>query len=117
MFSAFCLKLNFSKGKTEAIVIFRGIGSQKARICLAQMNNVVLRSCNITNTFLIFVKSYKHMGTIFSPDHQHVEETAARCAYVNAGIRKFYHVLSSPCTPFHRKIMLVKAYLFSGGVL
>ena len=55
------------------------------------------------------------MGTIFSADYQHVEETVARCAYVRTGIRKFHHILSSPLTPLHRKIVLVKAYLFSGG--
>ena len=75
-FSAHGFKINFAKGKTEAIIVYRGKGSKVASdnlwrrdLASGQMNHVYPLSQRVDGIeFIHVVTSYKHVGSIISSD-------------------------------------------------
>ena len=63
--------LNFARGKTSAVVSFRGKNAAKLRqqFQLVAMPGIQCFFEDGTEHWLHFVPAYKHLGTVFTSDH------------------------------------------------
>lgn len=115
VFMVYGLQLNFKPGKSEALPLFLGPGSSKAKIALQTNNFVSSLSPQVPNVSLRFVTQYKHMGTTFSVQHDSKVEVAIRSAYIISGLKKFSKVFNSPNASITRKANIAKAHTLTGG--
>jgi len=78
--------LNFSKGKTSAVITFRGKGSGdlRKRFQLCPIPGVQCQFSDGSMAWLHFVASYKHLGTIFASNHDLMCELRVRVGTAKA---------------------------------
>ena len=81
--SIFGFRLNFTKGKTEAIAFFAGKGSTAASKQLYREGQIANVITGGTVDVLRFVSTYKHLGSISTISRSSTEEVMVRSAIMN----------------------------------
>ena len=115
VFAMFGFSLNFTKGKTEAIIVFAGPGSIKARTDLFKSESSVPVDVKLRGIHLRFVPNYKHLGTHTNISASPAEEVAFRMALMRADVHKLRKVMNQPLLPVTRKLSIATAYLLTKG--
>ena len=115
-FNKYAFQVNFSKGKTEAIVALRGKGAKAARTALAtSVGNdgakiLSISSCPPSPPWTIalrIVDQYRHLGSIVTPDGNLTPEALARASSAMAAYGPLaVKVFGSLSIAKHRKIAL-----------
>ena len=114
VFTYFGFRLNFSAGKTEAIVVFAGPGSTAAARALCLAGSCVDVATGSLSTVLRFVSSYKHLGSMSNIAKSAAEEVTIRSSIITSETKRLRRkVLLSPALSISTKIGLVNGYIFS----
>lgn len=89
LFQRYGFLLNLDKGKTSAVVSFRGTGApqMRQRFQLGPQPGDTLNVAGQT-VFLHYVPSYKHLGTIFAPNHKMDLEIRSRIGQAQAAFNQ-----------------------------
>ena len=121
-FRRFRLRLNFGKGKTEAVVRFAGRGAREASGALAAAGSKVeLPDFGAGPVELRFPASYKHMGAVFDRKGAELPEVAARRQAVGAERRSLQGFLRDAGSTLSSRLhvsgsVVLGILLFSAGV-
>ena len=113
--------LNFSKGKTSAVITFRGKGSSELRktFQLCPVPGVQCQFSNEPTAWLHFVASYKHLGTMFASNHDLMCELRVRVGIAKAAFAQLSKpILTNKNLPVHIRLQmfhcLIATKLFFG---
>jgi hypothetical protein len=104
-FKLYGMDLNFEKGKSAAILNFKGVDQRSARESLDSDNYLIkidVTPCK-QDVFLKVDMSYQHLGTLTS--YQGMGgEIAYRCGLMKAETSKMLGLLRNSSIPFRKKI-------------
>lgn len=115
VFAAFGLSLNFSCNKSEALVKFCGPGAKNSKIKLAANGGSSMFESNGLPIVLRFVSCYKHMGTRFADSLDPMPDVVVRNQLMRQGAKAFSRIFRNNNIPLRTKLIVLKAYLLSGG--
>ena len=109
------MHLNFSPGKSEAIVKFAGKGSQRAQSSLH--HSAYTKRVRSGNEWfdLRLVKCYKHLGTKISLGTDMSDEITVRTSAMNSCITILAKALRNPRIDVGKKVACAQAYILSKG--
>ena len=121
VFHKYNMILNFSKGKTEAIVQLRGRGVNVAKTTLAhRIESDGTRFLRVPSVMsfgdidLRIVDRYKHLGTIVCPDGNLTPEASQRAASANAAFANLSkNVVGSSSIDVKLRMGVVWSHIFS----
>ena len=116
IFLMYGLKLNFAKGKSEAIIAFRGYRCKQLHTDLiASGNSTPLPGCPCK---LSFVQCYKHMGTQTPCSANMAAEVTTRAAYMNSDIKYItFKYFSLKNLNIKNKLTIATTYMLTRGTL
>lgn len=79
-FKEYGFDINYSKGKTEAVVTFRGTGAPelRKRYVLSDKPGIPVQMDDTRSEWLHFSPSYKHLGTMYATTHTLEQELRHR---------------------------------------
>ena len=89
-FADYGFSLNYNKGKTEAVVTFRGPGaaSMRKQFLLCDRPGIEIATQRGTSDWLHFAATYKHLGTIYSSSHTLEQELRHRVGAAKGAFRQ-----------------------------
>jgi hypothetical protein len=116
-FKCFNLDLNFSRGKSECVLSLCGKGKKKAMQSLFKAGNKVsFVGIKGEQICLLFVKSYKHVGTKIPFDSTYGEEVSTRCAIMRSGTAKFQkQILKNRSICVNKRLFMLQVYILTKG--
>ena len=116
LFEQFGFELNMDKGKTSAVVAFRGNGAPALRreYLLGQNPHIVCDVANGERLQLHLVHSYKHLGAIYAANGQLDLEVRMRLGQAKAAFQQLARpLLCNRRQPLHLRVRLFKALVQS----
>ena len=120
IFSSFCLSVNWDRGKTEALVVFMGPGSQAARACLFEDQGACIQLDGIpgrTAPVLHVTRSYRHLGTHDSVSESLQDEISARMSALRTAFSQLRApFLSSSVASPQQRSLVARSVLLSKGL-
>ena len=114
-FSELALKLNWAKGKSEALLRYRGRGASSAVDRRRTANGLAVRLPPAAGQdYLFVVASYKHVGSWVAANSSNFKDASYRasmaaCAYAPLAKKIF----SSPQVSLRTRVQLAKALVLS----
>eukprot|EP00973_Karenia_brevis_P069598 9677735-Karenia_brevis.AAC.1 len=117
VFALYGLDVNFSPGKSEAIIRWIGPGSAQAKRDLMIRGQGVVNFNALGKDFCLrVVLQYKHMGPLLTANSHVGQEIVSRLNSMFTHMPAFVRqVLKNPSASFRTKLLLVQSHLFSKG--
>jgi len=118
VFKCFKLDLNFAPGKSECVLKLAGAGKKKFARELSSSGNSSSFSAPDGNIIcLLFVKTYKHVGTKTPFDSHMGQEVASRCGVMfKTCARLNKPVLGNRRIAIGKRLAILQVYVFTKGM-
>ena len=119
VFARYGLQLNFSPGKSEAVIHWGGPGAAEAKrnLVVTLRNSILCQDPSGADFTLLVSRAYKCLGTRTSFAASISDEVKGRVGLLRSDMRTYKHrLLANPVVPIDRKALLVEALMFSRGL-